>query len=307
MATGDDFLWPPETFEDNQDPNLAQKLQATVDIIFAELRRLQSSAVSIDGHTLLIDAGNIDQGILAAARYPHNLLSTPHTDTTPASPALGDLVVAQRSAALDVDRCYLDGLPYDSLPNSNDAGAEAFWLDGVPADGLASTSLVTWQRKGNGAPGSVLTAGASGPDWQPAAGTALGVSVYRATDLVILDRIHTVIPLSTVIADDGAFWSAGLPTRLTVPAGQAGWYAVVGQIATLAATGRRMYTEIYVNGTLRARCGGDFVTVQAAVVIKLAVGDYVELYGYTDQDVPYAYTETALGGAASTLISMVRT
>lgn len=253
--------------------------------------------------------GRVTNAVDVAISIPpatHSLLSTTHPDTSPASPVLGDVITAQNSGAIDADKYWLDGQSFDYVPNANDNGAEAFWVDGLSGAGLISTGAVLWARKANGTPGYVLTATALGPEWAAASGGGVGASVYRATDQTIFDRVHTAINLSTVITDDVGFWSSGSPSRLTVPAGQAGWYSIVAQCGTLDSTGRNWYTEIFVNGTLRARAGGDSIVVQAAALVKLAVGDYVELYAYTEQNVPYGFTETLVGGQTSTFLQMVK-
>src|SRR6266542_1612407 len=137
-----------------------------------------------------VDAkGRVTAAVDVAISIPpatHSFLSTTHPDTDPASPTLGDIVVAQNSGALDVGKYFIDGQPFDYLPNANDPGAEAFWLDGLPAVGLISSGSVKWARKANGTPGYVLTAGATGPDWQPAATSAGDYAfVYRASDVSV--------------------------------------------------------------------------------------------------------------------------
>lgn len=362
----DDFLWPPESFEQNDDPALADKLQRSMDIIFAQLRRLQTAADaaadsgggsahdilstthsdstvaaavngdllrrsagawerlgigiagqaliavlglpawSNDGHSLLIDASNIDQGSLPAARYPHNLLSAPHSDSVAAAAVLGDLISAQGAAATDMDLYWLDGLPVDDLPSVLAAGTEVYWLDGLPSDSLETSGAVAWQRLPNSTTaGYVLTASAAGVDWQPALANAVGASVYRASSFSLSDRVATPVALSTVVTDDSSFWSSGTPSRLTIPAGKGGWYAIVGQASYLSLTGRKVFTRIYVNGTERASSGSDAKIVQAKALIKLTAADYVELYVYAEQNVA-GDLETVVGGSASTFLELVR-
>jgi hypothetical protein len=242
---------------------------------------------------------------VAISAPTHSLLSTTHPDTTPASPTLGDLVVAQNAGALDVGKYFLDGVAFDYVPNANDVGAEAFWIDGAPGAGLVSSGAVKWARKANGTAGYVLTAGATGAEWQPASFGGSGVTVYRASNFILADRVATAVTHSTVTVDDSSFWSAGAPTRLTVPASKAGWYSVVGQAVFAAVTGRKVYAQIYVNGVERASVGGDAKILQVSGMFKLAVGDYVELYLYAEQNVA-GDPEAITGGSASTFLSMVK-
>jgi hypothetical protein len=350
----DDFLWPPETFEDNADPALAQKLQHSMDIIFAQLRRLQTSAAgsglpepasngdiirrdagewvrlgigiagqalivvsglpewSNDGHELLIDADNIDQGVLPTARYLHDVLSAPHQDSTPASAVLGDLIVAQSVAAADVDAYWLDGLPYDEVPNVSDAGDEAYWVDGLPAAGLETAGSVTWQRKPNSTTaGYVLTSGATGPDWQPIVSSSAGAAIYRSADLSVSAATQTVVDLDTSIFNDG-FWTSG--SRLTVPTGQGGRYAIVAAAAIDYGFVGDWHVYILVNGTIKARVHdnaftsivGTYGNVQCCSIENLNAGDYVELGVQWDYGGGHGPTFNMKGGLTNTFLKMVK-
>lgn len=368
----DDFLWPPENFEANDDPALAQKLQHTVDIIFAQFRRLQDEvaaagsgggsgphdmlsvthsdslpavpadgdllirsggawrrlpigtpgqalidvlglpAWSNDGHGLLIDAGNLDAGLIPTARYLHDLLSAAHRDTTPAAPVLGDMVLAQGASGADIEAYWLDGQPLDYLPDTFDGG-EAYWLDGLPAAALETTSAVAWARKANGALGYVWTSGATGPDWQPSSsGSSLGAAVYRASDFSLADRTPTKVILSTVVFDDGAFWSSGDPTRLTIPVGAGGAYVISGLGSWDSGQPGPHYARIYVNNIERASSMGDtnapvpyLEPASVSTVLKLNAGDYVELVlEHAANVVGTAYT--VKGGTTRTFLQLGR-
>lgn len=362
----DDFLWPPETFEDNADPALAQKLQHTVDIIFAQLRRLQTATesggthdilsdthedtvvaaavdgdlirrdaskwerlgigiagqalISVlglpewsnDGHELLIDADNIDQGTLPTSRYLHDMLSVPHQDSTPASAVLGDMIVAQAAAAVDVDAYWEDGLPYPEIPNVTDGGDEVYWEDGLPATGLEISGQVKWQRKAvSPTAGYVWTAGATGPDWQPQTSTAVGAAIYRAADLSMAAATLTTVSLDTSIFND-SFWTAG--SRLTVPVGQAGRYAIVAAAAIDYGFVGDFHVYIYVNGVARAHVHDNAFTsivgatgnVQCCSIENLAAGDYVELVVSWDYGGGHGPTYTLKGGLTNTFLKMVK-
>lgn len=367
----DDFLWPPESFEENEDPALAQKLQHTVDIIFAQLRRMQDAADaaaasgggsaheilsathsdatvaaaangdllvraggfwvrlpigalgqaliqvlgvptwSNDGHALLIDASNIDTGVLAAARFLHDLLSAAHQDTIPATAVLGDMVVAQAAVGADVDAHWLDGLPYDEIPNVLDGGDEVYWQDGLPAVGLEVSGEVRWQRKANSVTaGYVWTAGATGPDWQPSATAGALAQVYRASNLSITPfAAPTLLPLETVVVDASGFWASGAPTRFTVPNGLAGKYVVVAQISWNVTFVGNGWVAIFKNGVNVAESvlpGGAAVAtrapLQAVYVAQLAVGDYLEMSVYLEA----GGAIQVLGGAAKTFLQLLK-
>jgi hypothetical protein len=271
------------------------------------------SQVTVDVKGRVTAASNVALSLPATT---HNLLSTTHPDTTPASPSLGDLVVAQSGAAStsDVGRFWIDGAPFEAVPNGNDVGAEAFWQDGQAAAGIATTGAVTWQRKPNGTNGYVLTATPTGIDWQPAAGgSTLGAGIYRASDFVLADRTPTAVALSTLVFDDGTFWTIALPSRLTIPVGAGGAYAITGAATWDSATLGLVYAHIYVNGVRRAT--GPAGTANAPVgyydpalvstVLKLNAGDYVELYVEHAANVA-GTSYTVKGGTEKTFLQLGR-
>lgn len=349
MATGDDFLWPPESFEDNDDPALAQKLQHSMDIIFAQLRRLQSSAGGSTPHEILSDIhddslvetpvdgdlirrngglwrrlgiGANGKALIVVAGLPewsndgsallHKLLSAAHQDTTPADPVLGDLVIAQAVAAVDVDAYWFNGEPFNEIPNVADAGDEQYWFNGLPATGLETAGTVTWQRKANSTTtGYVLTAGATGPDWQPSATGGLGAAIYRASDLSVAYQTPTVITLDTSIFND-SFWTSG--SRLTVPVGQGGRYAIVGATAVDYGFVGDWHTYVYVNGVQKARgfgrpqttVVGYFGIVQCATIENLNAGDYVELAIEWTYGGSSGGSFTLKGGLTNTYLKMAK-
>lgn len=93
--------------------------------------------------------------------YLHALLSESHTDTIPASPVLGDIIVAQQAPG-ESDG-WLDGLWGPGIATLENIGGVDFWLDGEPM--LFLNAAVKWQRFGLGAAGTVLTSTGSGVAW----------------------------------------------------------------------------------------------------------------------------------------------
>jgi hypothetical protein len=271
-----------------------------------------------DGSALVIDVGGapIWSATMPAGHY-HNLLSTPHPDTDPASPILGDMVVAQDTGATaDTLAHWIDGEPWDVLPTTGDLGGAAYWLDGGAFESLASSGTVLWRRKANGTSGYVWTAGPSGPDWQPAGGTTGGSSsaaAYRSSDFTLADTTPTAVTLQATIFDNGGFWSAAAPTRLTVPTGQGGTYIVTGSFALDSGYAGISYAFIYVNGVLKAtgQTGGVNATApfidpaSVTAILRLNSGDYVELYAEIRNNVVGA-TFTVKGGATNTALELGR-
>lgn len=357
----DDFLWPPETFESNDDPALASKLQHAMDIIFAQLRRLRDAVDAADtsgggaAHAILsathsdvtvaaaangdllvrsggawvrLPAGSAGQALIVVGTAPtwsndgsaltgvpvaaHDLLSATHADTTAAAAVLGDMIVAQQAGAADLDAYWLDGLPFDDIPNVLNAGDEVYWIDGLPADGLEASDEVRWRRKGNSTTaGYVWTAGATGPDWQPSAAGGAFVQVYRASDFSLPVSTQTNVALEVVVADALGFWAAGSPTRFTVPSGQAGKYVVSGQ-ASIDCTPTfpgNFWVAIYKNSVIVAECAlaaaaqiGTRAPMQVTCIADLVAGDFIEMSVYMENSA----ARNVKGGAAKTFLQLLR-
>lgn len=251
--------------------------------------------------------------VIAIPPATHNLLSSTHPDTTAASPTLGDIVVAQNAGAVDVQADWFDGQPYDYVPNANNNGEEKYWGDGLPGAGLVSTGAVTWARKANGTAGYVLMAGATGPDWQPNTSSSQAAAIYRAADLAIAFGTPTTIPLDTTVFDDG-FWSSGSPTRLTVPSGQGGRYAIVAAAAIDYGFVGDWAVYIYVNGIAKAKVHdnaftsvvGTYGNVQCCSIENLNAGDYVELAVEWNYGGGHGPSYTLKGGLVNTFLKMVK-
>ncbi len=107
------------------------------------------------------------------ASLPHNLLSTRHPDTIPASPTPGALI---RGTPQDIDTdmspYWYDGLTIPILPSSLDPGDSTYWLDGLPISGALGglNADVKWEKVDKGAVGEVWTATPEGSDWAPLPG-----------------------------------------------------------------------------------------------------------------------------------------
>ena len=148
-------------------------------------------------------------------------------------------------------------------------------------------------RLGVGTNGQVLTAdstAATGLKWATAGSSFSGVLVYQSAGQSMSNATATVITFNSETYDTDAFHSTSSNTsRLTVPAGKAGYYLIYGQLAYPGnATGQRQ-AEILINASggyqknVSLNAGSSYIaTPSFSTVLPLAVADYVELGGYQD-------------------------
>lgn len=116
----------------------------------------------------------------------------------------------------------------------------------------------------------------------------VGCLVRRATGQSITKETVTVLSWSSEVYDDGGCWSEAHPTRLTVPAGQGGLYAISWSTVVLpsAMSGEK---EIWLrlNGDEALRLGTEDFTSTAdmqtlTTLARLNAGDYVECCAYLE-------------------------
>jgi len=111
----------------------------------------------------------------------------------------------------------------------------------------------------------------------------IGCKVTRAAAWSLPNQVLTAIPWDTETYDTHGFHSVvtGI-TRFTIPAGQAGYYAVGGVWVSAVLVGTsasRVLARIMLNGVEAwggETTGGVYNTASAATDLLLAVGDYVE-------------------------------
>jgi hypothetical protein len=147
------------------------------------------------------------------------------------------------------------------------------------------------------ADGEALVFDAATGLWMPGAVAAAGGSSQPVDDGAHVSRVATqsltnttaaAITFDTEVRDDGGYYDAGSPTRLTIT--NAGWYVLTGSVQFAAnATGlRRAYFRVnnttdYSVASVNAVSSAGLVTVPvAAAVLYLAAGDYVELWARQD-------------------------
>jgi hypothetical protein len=163
-------------------------------------------------------------------------------------------------------------------------------------DLITATANDTPARLAVGANNTVLTADsgqATGLKWAAvSAPTTSGVLVTRATNVSVANGTITTIDFTTEKYDTDAFHdNATNPSRLTVPAGKAGYYWVycTSVFDDASATGSRSTyitanvsgsdANYYAGGTGNPTNQGD-IYHSFGVAIYLAVGDYVRLRAY---------------------------
>ncbi len=143
-------------------------------------------------------------------------------------------------------------------------------------------------RLGIGTAGQVLTvnSGATAPEWAaPAASSFVGAKVYKSAAQSIPNATFTVLSFDLESFDTNAFHDNSTNnSRITIPSGKAGKYAVQWQAVWAAnATGSRN-TKLLKNGadaaygvwsvTLGA---GDTTVYNNNAILSLTAGDYLEI------------------------------
>jgi hypothetical protein len=146
--------------------------------------------------------------------------------------------------------------------------------------------------------------GPAGP--APVAG---GASSYASTSQSISNLVETAITLNVNTFDRGGYWFSGTPTRLTVPPGKAGVYAIEGQAKWSLGSGTGgFYTRLYKNGVTLLAEAFDADTVpdpanQVSALVQLADGDYVELKVYQNT----GGAQATVAGSGATYLTLAIT
>ena len=122
------------------------------------------------------------------------------------------------------------------------------------------------------------------------AGEFRGARCHRATAQALTGGVNTAVSFSAATFDSHAYWSAGAPTRLTVPADGAGKYLIAGAIDFASSASSLRAIELRKNGTpivsvVGQSVGSAHYGMEALDVASLAVGDYVDLLAYSNNSV----------------------
>jgi hypothetical protein len=156
-------------------------------------------------------------------------------------------------------------------------------------DLIAATAADTPARLAIGTNNQVLTAdstAATGMKWAtPAAATVTfsGVLLDNSASYNISNNTATALTFDTETYDTDAYHSTATNTsRITIPAGKAGYFQVGGHFEMNANTSGFRILSIYKNGsvykTVLATPSGLEPSMMITCPILLAVGDYVELF-----------------------------
>jgi hypothetical protein len=126
-------------------------------------------------------------------------------------------------------------------------------------------------------------------------GAGVGARVLRSSDQSIPNATATAISFDTSTGaggsfDTNGFFSGGSPTRLTVPAGLAGYYMVGGNLEfDQVAAGGDFAALLRLNATTDLytpqgphSIGANNTGLNPCGIRKLAVGDFIELRAYQD-------------------------
>lgn len=227
------------------------------------------------------------------------------------STALTGLTIATAHATLPrID--LVVARDFDSSPDGGSAGSDAGTIEvitGTPnaspvAPTVPGSAVALAEVRVNAAVTSILAASIT--DRRPMPMTVTPHVVAGGTGLVSSATLNLTTPTSE---RGGTFWSAGTPTRLTVPTlrpGFAGIYTVNAHVQFAADTGgtfRR--ASLRVNGVTRRSHDSpslgatQLVNLPVADTLELVAGDYVEVNAAHDVGGPitctWSLTATRIG------------
>ncbi len=164
-------------------------------------------------------------------------------------------------------------------------------------DIIAATAADTVSRLAVGANDTVLTADSStatGLKWAAVASgsTFAGAAAYKDANQSISTGAYTLITFPAENFDTNSYHSTSTNTgRMTIPSGKGGKYLLTSLLTFQLAsdTGLRA-CAFYKNGSAlvyaaSAKSVGDDTRLNASYVADLAVGDYIEVYGFQNSGV----------------------
>ena len=151
-----------------------------------------------------------------------------------------------------------------------------------------SSTANTNTRLAIGTTGQVLTVAAGVPSWAAPAGgsTFAGVRLTISANQSCANNTGTMINWDTENYDTDAFHSTSTNTsRITIPAGKAGYYSISATGAFSSNSTGQRYFAFYKNGSFeqifgRAAGYSADTVLSGTVVLNLAVGDYIQIEAF---------------------------
>jgi len=150
-----------------------------------------------------------------------------------------------------------------------------------------SSTANTNTRLGIGSTGQVLTVSGGVPAWSTPTSTGfVGAKVYKSAAQSIANATFTALSFDSESFDTDAFHDNSTNnSRITIPSGKAGKYAVQWQTVWAGnATGSRN-TKIQKNGSdvalgiwMNALSGVDLTVTNNNAILNLAEGDYLQVF-----------------------------
>jgi hypothetical protein len=150
-----------------------------------------------------------------------------------------------------------------------------------------SSTANTNTRLPIGTTDQVLKVSGGVPAWGSVpAPSFVGCMLYNTTTIANANGSGVAITFNTEYFDTDAFHSTSTNTeRITIPAGKAGKYLVIGNITWDQSSGGTRELAIRKNGTDFAYCdlggfGASKTTVRIHMIMDLAVSDYISMTGF---------------------------
>lgn len=196
-----------------------------------------------------------------------------------------------------IDASHLSGQIDNTLVSGAAVATDTIW--DAKGDLAVASAADTAARLAVGTDGHVLTADSAqtlGVKWAAASGSAAtfaGARVYRSTDQSITTATWTSIQLDSERFDTDSYHDTVTNnTRLTIPAGKAGKYLIVGHLSYAGKDAGNRHGRFFLNGTTRiGECSQIHMGLTGAprlnwsTIYDLAEGDYVEMQAFQDSGV----------------------